>query len=92
MKTVSFNTGRTYTEQGQRIAAHRTELGAIIMVDIDRGIDYLFPSSIELTQRDIMRAYDNDMAIYPCDIGLDIGNYYSLLSQLREIANQVDSI
>lgn len=92
MSTLSFNSGRTYTEYGQRIAAHKLKSGEIIMLDIDRGIDYLFPSTIEFTKRDIMQAYDNNNNIYPYEIDLDIGTYYSLLSQLREIANNVSSI
>lgn len=38
MRTLAFNTGRTYTPQGQRIAAALLDDGAIVFNDIDRGI------------------------------------------------------
>ena len=39
---ISFNTGRHYSEQGQRIAAAKHN-GVVIMVDVDRNIDCAFP-------------------------------------------------
>lgn len=43
---ISWNTGRPYTERGQRISVHGVyqgdELVAYYMADIDRGIDYHF--------------------------------------------------
>lgn len=38
MKTLAFNTGRTYTAQGQRIAAALLDNGNIVFNDIDRTI------------------------------------------------------
>jgi hypothetical protein len=60
---VAFNTGRCYTSAGQRIAATMTPDGGLLMVDIDRGIDYLLPAScvtlgFTLTERDVLHAYD----------------------------------
>jgi hypothetical protein len=61
-KIISFNTGRHYSEQGQRIAAAVAPSGVVIMVDIDRGIDYALPGAA-LERKDIMRAYDYDKGI-----------------------------
>jgi hypothetical protein len=59
-KIISFNTGRGYTEAGQRIAATQLDDGRVLFVDIDRGIDYITSEPCELNQRAIMRAYDYD--------------------------------
>jgi hypothetical protein len=90
--TIAFNTGRTYTECGQRIAARRLESGQIIMLDIDRGIDYLFPAATKLTQNDVMRAYDYNETISPSDAGLSYEDYYSVLKELRAAAGEVPCV
>jgi len=56
-KIISFNTGRQYSDKGQRIAA-AIHNGVVIMVDIDRGIDYALPAAA-LDRNSIMAAYDN---------------------------------
>ena len=84
--TIAFNTGRTYSEHGQRIAARRLECGAIAMMDIDRHIDYLLPADTGLTQRAIMRAYDENAVVYPSDVGLSYSDYYAVLADLRAAA------
>jgi hypothetical protein len=56
-KIISFNTGRQYSDQGQRIAAAKHN-GIVIMVDVDRGIDYALPGAA-LDRNSIMNAYDN---------------------------------
>ena len=38
MKILAFNTGRTYTPNGQRMACALLDTGAIVFNDIDRGI------------------------------------------------------
>tara|TARA_R110002126_G_scaffold79236_1_gene196773 strand:+ start:350 stop:631 length:282 start_codon:yes stop_codon:yes gene_type:complete len=38
MRTLAFNTGRTYTAEGQRIAAGLLDNGDIVFNDIDRTI------------------------------------------------------
>ena len=83
MKTLAFKTGRDYTEHGQRIAATQLESGHIVMVDIDRGIDYILPAQVDFTQRDIMRAYDDNMNVTPHEINLDYSDYYDIVNQLR---------
>ena len=42
MKITTWNTGRHYSEHGQRIAAAEVE-GGIVFLDLDRGIDGLIP-------------------------------------------------
>ena len=91
--TIAFNTGRTYTEHGQRIAAKRLDCGAIIMLDIDRHIDVLFSPDTDFTQAAIMWDYDRNIcAGSPNSIGLDYSDYYAILADLREVANQVASV
>jgi aspartate/methionine/tyrosine aminotransferase len=58
MKTISFNTGRGYTEHGQRIGAAQLSDGTVAFSDIDRGIDYVTSGPCALTQTAIMAAYD----------------------------------
>jgi hypothetical protein len=86
---LTFNTNRPYTDKGQRIATIRTGSGAIVMIDIDREIDYLFSPDIELTQNAIMNAYDSNSVIYPSDIDMDYSEYYSILKQLAIAANSI---
>ena len=38
MKTLSFNTGRTYTPKGQRLACALLDSGNIVFVDVDRNV------------------------------------------------------
>ena len=38
MKTLSFNTGRTYTPKGQRLACALLDSGDIVFVDVDRNV------------------------------------------------------
>lgn len=83
MKTLAFKTGREYTEHGQRIAATKLESGHIIMLDIDRQIDYILPAQVDFTQRGIMWAYDNNMSVTPHEIDLDYSDYYDIINQLR---------
>ena len=55
---IAWNTGRAYTDAGQRIAARKLDDGRVLFVDVDRGIDYVTAEPIELTPRDVMAAYD----------------------------------
>jgi hypothetical protein len=58
-KTLAFNTGRQYSENGQRIAAGLLDDGDILFVDIDRGLEYVIPAgAVSFTQAAIMAAYD----------------------------------
>jgi hypothetical protein len=64
-KIISFNTGRGYTEAGQRIAATQLDDGRVLFVDIDRGIEYVTSAPCDFNQRAIMRAYDYDETQLP---------------------------
>lgn len=83
MKILAFQSGRKYTEHGQRIAATQLESGHIVMLDIDRQIDYILPAQIDFTQRGIMWAYDNNMTVAPHELDLDYSDYYEIVNQLR---------
>lgn len=68
MKTIRFNTNRSYSAQGQRIAAARLDDGRVAFVDIDRGLDYATAWECELTRDAVMRAYDcNHTTSFPRD-------------------------
>lgn len=92
MQTLTFNTGRTYTECGQRIAATQLESGHIIMVDVDRHLDVMLPAQVEFTQSDIMWAYDHNMYVFPREIDLPYGDYYDIVRQLTDAAREVACI
>jgi hypothetical protein len=89
MKTLTFNTGREYTKNGQRIAATQLESGHVIILDIDRHIDVIFPVGVEFTQSDIMWAYDRNMYTTPHAIDLPYGDYCDIVGQLRDAANTI---
>jgi len=63
---LKFNTGRSYTANGQRIAAISVD-GGVFMRDKDRDLHYFFPDC-QLSQNEIMRRYDyNENCKYSCD-------------------------
>ena len=85
MQTISFNTGRGYTDKGQRIAAKR--IGErVIFVDIDRGLDYVTSAPCALEPRAIMRAYDHDDTESVYSVIPDSWVRESVLDELRTIA------
>lgn len=86
MKTLKFNTKREYSANGQRIAAAQLDNGHVIMVDIDRHVDILFPLGVELTQVDIMQAYDHGWQKFPHDIDMSYGDYYDIVRELQKLA------
>jgi hypothetical protein len=86
MKTISFNTGRGYTEKGQRIAAGQLDCGRVLFVDIDRGIDYVTAAPCELNQRAVMRAYDYDSTTSAYGIIPDYEIRENMLSELKALA------
>ena len=69
MKFIKFNTFRTYTKEGQRIAAAEID-GGVYMVDIDRGIHYFLPDCA-LRMEDIMWRYDHANRPAYCPPSLD---------------------
>ena len=92
MQTIKFNTGRTYSAAGQRIAAMQLESGHIILNDIDRHIDVMLPAGVEFNQADIMRFYDPSCYVFPNGIDMLYADYYKIVNALRDLANTVKSI
>jgi hypothetical protein len=86
MQTISFNTGRSYSAHGQRIAAGQLDDGRVIFMDIDRGLDYITRTPCELEPAAIMRAYDaNDTTdVYMADISAK--NLTAILLNLGAVA------
>lgn len=62
MKTLKFNTGREYTENGQRITATLQENGAIHFDDVDRCVKGLieYPG---FTREEVAQFFFNQPAI-----------------------------
>ena len=88
---ITFNTGRLYTEKGQRIAADFTEDGGILFADVDRCVDgYIDPEAIEkhhlfLDQFSVMRAYDYRL----CDYWVGCYEREEQLQRLRQAAREL---
>ena len=57
-RTLKWNTGRQYTDEGQRISCCERD-GGVVMYDIDRRICYFLPGC-ELDRVAIMARYDNN--------------------------------
>lgn len=65
----TFNTGRLYTQHGQRIAWALLPSGNVFMVDADRHIDYVLAVPPNPTDDDVLRAYD------ACAQGADLAEW-----------------
>lgn len=87
--TIAFNTGRAYTQYGQRIAARRLGNGLVAMVDVDRHIDYLLPADTALTERGVMAAYDDNLEVYGSESGLTWEEIHATYAELRDLAREV---
>lgn len=66
--TLQFNTGRPYSDQGQRIFAkivgHHDDLKIVAMIDRDRHLaEYVLV--FNFTREDIMTAYDKSLYYRP---------------------------
>jgi hypothetical protein len=61
LNTLMFNTGRPYREAGQRIGVAEIWDGLKFMVDVDRGLDYIFPAECEMRRGSVMHHYDNNL-------------------------------
>lgn len=59
---IKWNTHRTYTEHGQRIAAVAIDRG-VYFVDFDRGVSGFIPDC-DLNQRAVMAGYDANRYTY----------------------------
>lgn len=97
METLKFNTGRLYTEAGQRIAAGLLDNGDIVFIDIDRDIDGLITadgmtkeqvkSRHLFSARDVMYAYDAN--IYK---SFYLDDDFATVRELRQLAETVPAI
>ena len=93
MKTLSFNTGRTYTPQGQRLACALLDSGDIVFVDADRQVygtiqangltrDEMLTFG-QFTQNAIMSSYDQSQ--YENDLSAN----ETIVQQLTAIAQTI---
>jgi hypothetical protein len=63
MQTITFNTGRKYTAEGQVITATLHDDGVVTFFDHSRMIDGEFKlCGSRFDQSVVMRAYDNNIA------------------------------
>jgi hypothetical protein len=58
-KHIKWNTGRSYTKEGQRMAAIVVAPDGVFVVDIDRGLSF-YLADCPLEQRAIMSRYDSN--------------------------------
>ena len=61
MKTITFNTGRKYTAEGQVIIATLHDDGLVTFMDHSRGIDgeFWLPLHCTFNQVEVMHWYDS---------------------------------
>ena len=79
---LKFNTGRSYTAHGQRIAAISVD-GGVFMQDRDRDVHYFFPGCA-LERNEIMRRYDNnENCKYSCDSVNEFG-FWELIKLMSQ--------
>ena len=64
-KITTWNTGRPYGRNGQRIAAAQLSDGRVLLCDVDRHIEYVTSSPCELSQAPVMAEYDNNHTDFP---------------------------
>jgi hypothetical protein len=88
MITLQFNTGREYSEHGQRVIATLLDNGHIIVVDLDRHIDVMLLEGVGFNQREIMQAYDRAWTTFPEKINMSYSEYYDIVRELRELATK----
>ncbi len=62
-KTITFNTGRKYTAQGQRIVATLHDDGIVTFFDHDRQVDgeFKLEKHCSFNQTEVMHWYDSGM-------------------------------
>ena len=89
MQTISFNTGRGYTEKGQRIAAGQLDCGRVLFVDIDRGLDYVTAAPCELTQSAVMSFYDRNSTVSAYGIIPDYEIRKNMIAELKALAAKI---
>ena len=95
MKTIKFQTGRHYTEHGQRIAAALLTDGRVYFVDVDRDIDGILAANAAdildfgmFNRRDILSMYDaNQYGGGRHDISDDFDAGSEIARTVRELAH-----
>jgi len=88
---IAFNTGRAYSAAGQRIAATKLDDGRVAFVDVDRRLAYVILGEPELSQAEVMLAYDYNLG---ADVLIAIPDYAErerVLAELRAAAQAVRS-
>ena len=87
MKILKFNTGREYSEHGQRVIATLLDTGNIVLLDLDRHIDLMLLAGVGFNQLEIMQAYDHAWTTFPENIDMSYSEYYDIVRELRELAS-----
>jgi hypothetical protein len=78
---IRWNTGRSYTAQGQRLAAQSVGRD-VLLVDADRGIEYLLPDC-DLVCSVILDRYDrNDRCEYPAGHSDTVGELWKFAKEM----------
>lgn len=90
MRIQTFNTGRTYTDHGQRIAFTQID-NHCIFVDVDRGLDGHFEVDFfgigdPATQAMVMSRYDHDHIGEPRLVKIEGVDMYAVLRELEAAA------
>jgi hypothetical protein len=49
----------------------------------------MLPAGVELTQSDVMWAYDLNMQKFPSEVGMSYADYYAIVGQLRDAAASI---
>lgn len=88
---IAFNTGRKYSAAGQRIAAAKLDDGRVVFVDVDRRLEYVILGEPELTQFEVMYAYDRNMGADVYIALPDAIERERVLGELRAAAQAVRS-
>lgn len=94
-RTIAFQTGRLYTEAGQRIAACQLPNGAALFMDIDRCIDGVTTDEDDRLTRDrIMVCYDYGHYRFATadNTGLSFDDLRDAFNALRDLARAVQKV
>lgn len=85
MKTLSFNTGRLYGREGQRIVAV-CDGETVIFRDFDRMIIGALPASVigDVTPRRIMQAYDRGAYVTEWHLNRQDASVKAMLAELAK--------
>lgn len=72
-----IQTGRPYTEYGQRIYYCNMFTG-VYFYDVDRRIEGVVESSVPLSEHDVLRAYDTGNYRYPNRVEMSYRNKHEI--------------